>query len=125
MSGSLPSQTIRLFNRLNMACISRSTYFRHQSNYVIPVVVRSWEDEQAAVINSVTQLDGGLCLAGDSRSDSPGHSAKYGGYNTLEQRINKVIDRCFGYLCGLLLNLVKIQSVLPQCFYCALLIIIY
>ena len=33
-----------------------------------------------------------LELAGDGRSDSPGHSAKYGGYNVIEQRLNKVID---------------------------------
>ena len=37
-------------------------------------------------------MEGGLELAGDGRSDSPGHSAKYGGYNILELRINKVLD---------------------------------
>lgn len=37
-------------------------------------------------------MKGGLDLAGDGRSDSPGHSAKYGGYNIIEQRLNKVLD---------------------------------
>lgn len=33
-----------------------------------------------------------LVLAGDSRADSPGHSAKYGTYSVLEMSCNKIID---------------------------------
>lgn len=92
LSGNLPSQTLRLFNLMNVPCICRSTFHRHQSRYVIPSILQSWTDEQAAVIEEAKQLGGGLCLAGDGRCDSPGHSAKYGGYNTIEVRLNKVID---------------------------------
>ena len=31
-------------------------------------------------------------LAGDGRSDSPGHSAKYGSYSILELTCNKIVD---------------------------------
>lgn len=31
-------------------------------------------------------------LAGDARSDSPGHCAKYGSYSVIEQRLNRVLD---------------------------------
>ncbi|CAM4569027.1 unnamed protein product [Leuciscus chuanchicus] len=37
-------------------------------------------------------MDGGLVVAGDCRSDSPGHSAKYGSYSLIEERVNKVVD---------------------------------
>lgn len=33
-----------------------------------------------------------LVLIGDGRSDSPGHSAKYGCYTVIEQGIQKVLD---------------------------------
>ncbi|KAG5275499.1 hypothetical protein AALO_G00121020 [Alosa alosa] len=37
-------------------------------------------------------MDGGLVLAGDCRSDSPGHCAKYGSCSLIEDRVNKVVD---------------------------------
>ncbi len=92
VSGSLPSQALRMLNFLNVAVISRVTYHEHQTRYTIPAVLGCWTDEQASVLEAVRQLDGGLHIAGDGRSDSPGHSAKYGGYNALELRLNKVID---------------------------------
>ncbi len=77
---------------MNVACVSRGRYHKHQADYVIPAILQSWEEEQSSVIQAARQLPGGMCLAGDGRSDSPGHSAKYGGYNVIEQRLNKVID---------------------------------
>ena len=43
-------------------------------------------------MEELRSMGGGLELAGDGRSDSPGHSAKYGGFNVIEERLNKVID---------------------------------
>ena len=34
----------------------------------------------------------GLFLGGDRRSNSPGHSPKYGSYSVLELNINKIVD---------------------------------
>ncbi len=76
---------------LNVAVICRSTYHEHQARYTIPAVLGCWRDEQASVFEAVRQLDGELHIAEDGRSNSPGHSAKYGGYNALELRLNKVI----------------------------------
>ena len=91
-SGSLPRKVLRLFAFLKVPCISESTYHRHQANYTIPIVISTWKREQAGVISKLKAMKGGLDLAGDGRSDSPGHSAKYGGYNIIEQRLNKVLD---------------------------------
>jgi solute carrier family 8 (sodium/calcium exchanger) len=91
-TGCLPTQVLRLFNTMNVACISRSTYHRHQRLYTIPTIIRTWQAEQDILVHTLSQDDQGLDVAGDSRSDSPGHSAKYGGYTLMEQRHNKVLD---------------------------------
>ena len=75
-----------------MACVSRSTFHKHQPNYVIPQIVAAYNDQQLQLIQELRGMDGGLELSGDGRNDSPGHSAKYQGYNINEQRLNKVLD---------------------------------
>lgn len=60
--------------------------------YVIPTVVGAQRDQQAQPIQQLKAMGGGLELAWDGISDSPGYSAKYGGYNIIEQRLNKVLD---------------------------------
>ena len=40
----------------------------------------------------IVQLRGRCCSFWDGRSDSPGHSAKYGVFTVIEQRVNKVLD---------------------------------
>ena len=51
-----------------------------------------WKEEQEKLVERVRNLGGGVVLSGDARSDSPGHSAKYGAFTVIEQRINKVLD---------------------------------
>lgn len=43
-------------------------------------------------MEKLSNLEGGVVLSGDGRSDSPGHSAKYGAFTVIEQRVNKVLD---------------------------------
>ncbi|XP_070567634.1 uncharacterized protein [Ptychodera flava] len=91
-SGCMVTQCLRLFDFMNMSCIGKSTFFRHQKYYLQPTIIKVWNDEQATMINQLSNMDGGLILAGDGRSDSPGHCAKYGSYSVIEQRLNKVLD---------------------------------
>ena len=44
------------------------------------------------LVERLSKLEGGVVLSGDGRSDSPGHSAKYGAFTVIEQRVNKVLD---------------------------------
>ena len=44
------------------------------------------------MVERLSNLEGGVVLSGDGRSDSPGHSAKYGVFTVIEQRVNKVLD---------------------------------
>ena len=77
---------------LKVQCFSRQTYHKHQKNYLIPIVIKKWKEEQEQLVESLSNLEGGVVLSGDGRSDSPGHSAKYGAFTVIEQRVNKVLD---------------------------------
>ena len=91
-TGSLPAKALRIFRTLNCATISKLTYFRHQKNYLYPAIHDVWEKNQMLLLNNFIKKQKGLILGGDGRSDSPGHSAKYGSYSMLELSINKIID---------------------------------
>ena len=91
-SGSHFSKAQQLFSHMKIPCISRSTFDNHQNKFLFPTVLNFWESERSAMMEELSKMEGGLVLAGDGRSDSPGHCAKYGSYSVLEMRLNKVID---------------------------------
>ena len=82
-SGSMISQTLRIFKILKTECFSRVTFHKHQRNYLIPVVINKWKEEQEHVIQSLSLFKGGMVLSGDGRSDSPGHCARYGAFTVI------------------------------------------
>ena len=50
-----------------------STFFRHQSTYLWPLVINRWRmQQQPELLEEARQREGGLYLEGDGRSDSPG-----------------------------------------------------
>lgn len=49
-----------------------------------------WECEQQSLLSCLSRT--GAQLAGDSRVDSPGYSAKYGTYSLLDTSLNRIID---------------------------------
>ena len=51
-----------------------------------------WKDHQQNLINTLLQMSGGLELAADARSDSPGHCAKFTSYSMQQSRVNGVLD---------------------------------
>ena len=85
------SKTLRVFETLNLAHISQSTYNRYKTTLLQPVVWNCWLEHQRILFDELHVMEGCLELAGDSRSDSPGHSAKYGSYCLMETRLNKII----------------------------------
>ena len=91
-AGALPSKTLKVFNILNCAMITRKSFFRHQSMYLQPAVQSVWESHQQALLSILKDKETGLVVAGDGRADSPGHCAKYGSYTLLELTCNKVVD---------------------------------
>ena len=91
-SGASPARFLRALEMMNVASISYSTFYKHSHLYIHPTIYSFWKDHQQSLITTLAQMDGGLILSGDARSDSPGHCAKYNSYTMLESRINRVID---------------------------------
>lgn len=70
-----------------------NTVFRHQSKYLQPTVIKVWKQQQQELVEELKEdYNSKVILAGDGRSDSPGHCAKYGSYTVIEQQLNKVLD---------------------------------
>lgn len=91
-SGSQVSQVLRMLDIMKVKAYSRGTFNRHQSSYVIPTIIQAWKEEQQTLLSYIRDFEGGVHIAGDCRSDSPGHSAKYGCYTIMEQSTRKVLD---------------------------------
>lgn len=91
-TGSSPTQSIRLLQSAGIPCFTTRTYFRLQHDILHPAVKTVWQEEQTALLQKLRGTGGGAKLAGDSRSDSPGYSAKYGTYSLLETSMNKIVD---------------------------------
>ena len=64
-------------------------HHKHQRNNLMPVIIKMWKEEQDKLVERLSNIGGDVVLFGDGRSDSPGHSAKYGAFTFIEQRINK------------------------------------
>ena len=91
-SGSLPAKSLRIFEFLNCYSISKTTFFRHQQMYLHPAIHMVWKADQERSLSTFLETNSPLLLSGDGRSDSPGHSAKYGSYSFLELSTGKVVD---------------------------------
>ncbi|KAG1656416.1 hypothetical protein GQR58_023955 [Nymphon striatum] len=92
-TGASPIKILRVLKSMNIASISPSTFNNHQTKFLVPTVMHTWQKEQEKYFKKLREMDGGLVLGCDGRADSPGHSAKYGSYTVLEERINKIIDQ--------------------------------
>jgi hypothetical protein len=86
-----PTKTLRVLDKMNVAHISYSTYWRLQTTMLQPTVWSCWLNHQQLLFDELHASGRKLELAGDSRSDSPGHCAQFGSYSMLETSINKII----------------------------------
>ena len=90
--GALPTRALRWFSVLNCPTISRNSFFRQQSRYLQPAIHSVWTTQQQVLLTRFINEQKPLVLAGDGRSDSPGHCAKYGSYSVIELSCSKVLD---------------------------------
>ena len=69
------------------------TFIRHQARFLQPSVMRVRASQQADMIGKLTDSGRLLCMGGDGKADSPGHSViKYGTYTVMDLNDNKVLD---------------------------------
>ncbi len=91
-AGALPTKTLRVLEFLNCAAISKTTYFCHQKLFLLPTILKVWSEHQLNMVSVLQAFGEPLMLGGDGRSDSPGHSAKYGSYTFMDLIHNVILD---------------------------------
>ena len=96
---SSAAKVLRLFQVLKCATISRSAFFRHQSDFLWPAINSVWKNQQRALLDGFKREKKSLVVAGDGRADSPGHSAKYGCYTLVDLTCNTVVDSKLVQVC--------------------------
>lgn len=90
-SGIHFSKFERFCQNMNLKTISADTYATLRKRCVFPVIEKTWEKEQRAVLSAMKdQQDNVIC--GDGRCDSPGHSAKFCTYTFMDALTEKVVD---------------------------------
>ncbi len=88
-SGALPTMTLRVFQNMGCATIAERTFFRHQQHFLHHTVSAVWQKHQTMILDKLSLENKALVLG---RADSPGHSAKFGSYTTMELEKELVID---------------------------------
>ena len=52
-----------------------------------------WQEQQTCLVECIKNKNNGdVCVCGDGRADTPGHSAKYGTYTIMDMKTKKVIE---------------------------------
>ena len=99
-AGALPTKTLQVFDIMNCASISLSTYHTHQNFYLQPTIINVWHSQQLAMIKMLQALGEPLSLGGDGRNDSPGHSTKYGSYTFMDLEHNVILHQELVQVCA-------------------------
>ena len=79
-----------LCQALGLSLISESTFLRFQKHCAAPVVEEVWRDMNN-VVKEVFKAYEDICLCGDGRTYSPGHSVRYCVYTLMEHFTSAVI----------------------------------
>ena len=91
LSGNNFAKFELLCKALGLSIISKSSFLNFQRNCAIPVVKDVWGKMQK-IVQEILGRYSEICLCGDGRNDSPGHSARYCVYSLMEHITNVVID---------------------------------
>jgi hypothetical protein len=75
---------------MNLAVISKSTFFAIQDAYLFPVIQDEYDLRQTALLSAMS--DERLFVCGDGQCDSPGHTAKYLTYTLMEEQTQYIVD---------------------------------
>lgn len=89
MAGASISKVLLVLQHMGVCCYAGRTFFRHQKDFVVPVILNYWESYRADLVNKLKNVKDAV-WTGDGRFDSMGHSAKYGVYTMLCTTIMKI-----------------------------------
>jgi len=91
ISGNNYEKFSLLAKAFNLNLISKSTFLRFQKHCGEPVVREIWTKMNGLILEILKHYDE-ICLCGDGRSDSPGHSARYCVYSLMEHASHVIVD---------------------------------
>lgn len=91
ISGNNYEKFSLLSKALNLNLISSSTFTRFQKHCAEPVVRDIWTKMNGLIVEILKRYDQ-ICLCGDGRNDSPGHSARYCVYSLMEHATHAIVD---------------------------------
>ncbi|XP_050964151.1 uncharacterized protein LOC127164327 [Labeo rohita] len=84
-------QIKKVFESMHLKMFKHTTFRRHASMYLEPLIIHKWKKEQEDLVKNLCEADK-VIIGGKMRADSPGHSAKYGSYTTMDLQNNLIID---------------------------------
>ena len=91
ISGNNYSKFALLCKALGLNIISSNTFTRFQKHCAAPVISDVWNKMNGLIVDILKQYEE-ICLCGDGRNDSPGHSARYCVYTLMEDATKVVFD---------------------------------
>ena len=91
ISGNNYSKFALLCKALGLSIISSNTFTRFQKHCAAPVISDVWNKMNGLIVDILKQYEE-ICLCGDGRNDSPGHSARYCVYTLMEHATKVVVD---------------------------------
>ena len=80
------SQTLKMLKILKIQCFICQTYHKHTCHF------KNVEGRAQEIGRKLSNLEGGVLLSGDGKSDSPGHSAKYGAFTVTTNKVLDILD---------------------------------
>ena len=91
LSGNNYAKFSLLCKVLNLSHISKSNFCSFQTKCALPIVRDVWSKMRQLVLKILNGYKD-ICLCGDGRNDSPGHSARYCVYTLMEHVTKVVVD---------------------------------
>lgn len=89
-SGLESGKVLRLFDSLQIKCITRREFSTLQSVYAIPAVFNVWDRERNLLLRQIKGTS--RCVASDMRVDSPGHTGLFGSGSSMDVEKNVILD---------------------------------
>lgn len=89
-SGLECGKVLRLFDSLQIKCITRRECSTLQSVYAIPAVFNVWDREKNLLLRQIKGTS--RCVASDMRVDSPGHTGLFGSGSSMDVEKNVILD---------------------------------
>ena len=87
ITGGSFESTKQFASALNLNFVNKQQFYDVQKEIVFPVIEKSYNMQQKEIVEKIKKEKNPIDLCGDGRSDSPGHSAKYGTYTLMDEKI--------------------------------------